>query len=102
MKLNIRVGFSSYQRVISALVLPGGYRNNDGSFNNIRNNAFFWSATENDNNNAWNRNLNNNNSNVNRNNNINNNNKSSGASVRCLRDLFTSKEAVGTTDSLYF
>ena len=69
--------------------LPGGYRVNDGSFNNIRNNAFFWSATENDNNNAWNRNLN-------------NNNKSFGASVRCLRDLFTSKEAVGTTDSLYF
>jgi len=66
LKLYIRVGFSSYQRVISALVLPGGYRNNDGSFNNIRNNAFFWSATENDNNNAWNRNLNNNNSNVNR------------------------------------
>jgi uncharacterized protein (TIGR02145 family) len=89
LKLNIRVGFSSYQRVISALVLPGGYRNNNGSFNNIRNNAFFWSATENDNNNAWNRNLN-------------NNNKSFGASVRCLRDLFTSKEAVGTTDSLYF
>jgi uncharacterized protein (TIGR02145 family) len=89
LKLYIRVGFSSYQRVISALVLPGGYRNNDGSFNNIRNNAFFWSATENDNNNAWNRNLN-------------NNNKSFGASVRCLRDLFTSKEAVGTTDSLYF
>jgi len=89
LKLYIRVGFSSYQRVISALVLPGGYRNNNGSFNNIRNNAFFWSATENDNNNAWNRNLN-------------NNNKSFGASVRCLRDLFTSKEAVGTTDSLYF
>jgi uncharacterized protein (TIGR02145 family) len=102
LKLDIRVGFSSYQRVISALVLPGGYRNNDGSFNNIRNNAFFWSATENDNNNAWLRNLNNNNGYVSRNNNINNNNKSSGASVRCLRDLFTSKEAVGTTDSLYF
>jgi hypothetical protein len=47
---------------------------------------------------AWNRNLNNNNGNVNRN----NNNKSLGASVRCLRDLFTSKEAVGATDSLYF
>jgi hypothetical protein len=99
LKQLIRVGFRSYQRVISALVLPGGYRNNDGSFNNIRNNAFFWSATENDSNNAWNRNLNNNNSNVNRNN---NNNKSVGASVRCLRDLLTSKEAVGTTDSLYF
>jgi len=38
-------------------VLPGGYRNNDGSFNNIKNNAFYWSATENDNNNAWIRNL---------------------------------------------
>jgi uncharacterized protein (TIGR02145 family) len=98
LKLYIRVGFSSYQRVISALVLLGGYRNNDGSFNDIRNNAFFWCATENDNNNAWNRNLNNNNGNVNRK----NNNKSLGASVRCLRDLFTSKEAVDTAYSLYF
>jgi uncharacterized protein (TIGR02145 family) len=25
--------------------IPGGSRNNDGSFNNIRNHAFFWSAT---------------------------------------------------------
>jgi uncharacterized protein (TIGR02145 family) len=29
-------------------VLPGGYRNSDGSFGNFRNYAFFWSATEND------------------------------------------------------
>jgi uncharacterized protein (TIGR02145 family) len=82
LKLNIKVGFSSYLRVISALVLPGGYRNNDGSFNNIRNNAFFWSATENDNNNAWNRNLNNSFDNAFRGNDF----KKSGFSVRCLRD----------------
>jgi uncharacterized protein (TIGR02145 family) len=30
-------------------VLPGGYRNYDGSFYDISDNAFFWSATENDN-----------------------------------------------------
>jgi uncharacterized protein (TIGR02145 family) len=97
LKRAIEVGFSSYLRVISALVRPGGYRNNNGSFNNSRNNAIFWSATENDVGNAWNRNLNNNNGQVNRN----NDNKQNGLSVRCLRDLFTSKEAVGFTDSLY-
>ncbi|OVE79377.1 hypothetical protein BVY01_02755 [bacterium I07] len=65
--------------------LPGGYRNNNGSFNNIGNNANFWSSTENNNNNAWNRKLNYNNSEVNRN----NNNKQNGFSVRCVRDLIT-------------
>jgi uncharacterized protein (TIGR02145 family) len=34
-------------------VLPGGYRNSDGSFYSIRNSAFFWSATEYDNYYAW-------------------------------------------------
>ena len=48
-----------------------------------RNNGNWWSATENNANNAWNRNMNYNNSNVNRN----NNNKENGFSVRCLRDL---------------
>ena len=38
-------------------------------FNNIGNNGNFWSSTENNTNNAWNRNLNYNNSNANRNNN---------------------------------
>jgi uncharacterized protein (TIGR02145 family) len=63
-------------------VLPGGFRDSNGSFSNIRYNAFFWSATENDNNNAWYRILNNNFGFVFRNYYI----KSFGASVRCLRD----------------
>jgi len=63
--------------------LPGGYRNNDGSFYNFRFFAFFWSATENANNYAWSRFLYNNNSYVNRGNYF---SKSVGASVRCLRD----------------
>jgi uncharacterized protein (TIGR02145 family) len=37
--------------------LPGGYRNNNGNYNNMGNNANFWSSTENNNDNAWNRNL---------------------------------------------
>ena len=50
--------------------LPGGYRNNNnGNYNNMGNNGYFWSSTANNSNNAWNRNLNYNNSNVNRNNN---------------------------------
>ncbi|MBN1998487.1 hypothetical protein JW935_13095 [candidate division KSB1 bacterium] len=63
--------------------LPGGYRNNNGTFNNIGNNANFWSASSNNDNNAWNRNLNYNNSDVNRN----NNNKRNGFSVRVVRAL---------------
>jgi hypothetical protein len=61
---------------------PGGYRNNNGTYNNIGNNGNWWSSAENDSNNAWNRKLNYNNSNVNRN----NNNKQNGFSVRCVRD----------------
>ena len=67
----------------SAPALPGGYRNNNGDFNNLGNNANFWSSTENSSNNAWNRNLNYNNADVNRN----NNNKQNGFSVRLVRDL---------------
>ena len=69
--------------------LPGGYRNNDGSFYVIRGNAFFWSATENDFNYAWNRYLGTSHGIVFRNFdgfNINFGSKSVGASVRCLRD----------------
>jgi uncharacterized protein (TIGR02145 family) len=62
--------------------LPGGVRNSSGSFFDIRNNAFFWSATEFDISNAWNRYLNYNVGNVY----INYSSKSFGASVRCLRD----------------
>ena len=64
-------------------VLPGGYRSFNGSFNFFRNYAFFWSATEFDDFNAWNRNLYFNDGNVYRFNYL---NKSVGASVRCLRD----------------
>ena len=73
--------------------LPGGYRNNNGNFNNKGNNANFWSSTENNNNNAWKRNLNYNNSDVNRN----NNNKQNGFSVRCVRDL---KQSIGARRSV--
>ncbi len=62
--------------------LPGGYRFSDGSFGNIRNNAFFWSANEYNNNYAWFRTLYSSNGNVYRD----LNSKSLGASVRCLRD----------------
>ena len=66
---------------------PGGWHNNNnGNFNNMGNNANFWSASENNNNNAWNRKLNYNNAKVNRN----NNNKQNGFSVRLLRDLLQS------------
>ncbi len=62
--------------------LPGGYRNSDGSFNFVRNYAFFWSATEHDASYAWLRSLGSGNGSVDRNYNF----KSVGASVRCLRD----------------
>jgi uncharacterized protein (TIGR02145 family) len=68
-------------------VLPGGFRYDVGSFNYIRNYAFFWSATEYDVNGAWIRYLYSSNGYVNRGlSGINNYNKSVGASVRCLRD----------------
>ena len=63
-------------------VLPGGSRNFIGSFDFIRNYAFFWSATEYDSSNAWFRFLPSSNDYVNRNVDY----KSVGASVRCLRD----------------
>ena len=81
--------FSENEDMINKVIayftaLPGGYRNNNnGNFNNIGNNANFWTSTENNSNNAWNRKLNYNNSEVNRN----NNNKKNGFSIRCLRYL---------------
>ncbi len=49
--------------------LPGGYRNNNnGNYNNMGNNGYFWSATESGDN-AWKRNLNYNNTTVKRKNN---------------------------------
>ncbi len=62
--------------------LPGGFRDSNGSFSDIRNNASFWSASELNSTNALNRNLNYFNSNVNRTNNV----KSVGYSVRCIKD----------------
>jgi uncharacterized protein (TIGR02145 family) len=63
--------------------LPGGYRNNLGSFDEIKSYlALFWSATEENSSVAWSRNLYNNSGIVDRGNTI----KSFGASIRCLRD----------------
>jgi uncharacterized protein (TIGR02145 family) len=62
--------------------LPGSYRNFDGNFGNIRNDASFWSASEYYNDIAWLRQLLNNLSVFFKSNNF----KSSGSSVRCLRD----------------
>jgi uncharacterized protein (TIGR02145 family) len=66
--------------------LPGGFRNIDLNFFNIRSSAFFWSATPIDADEAWYRSLNFFNSDVYRNFNFNIIYKSVGASVRCLRD----------------
>ena len=60
--------------------LPAGYRNN-GNFNNLGSNANWWSATENNSNNANYLNLNGSSANIN-----NNNNKNNAQSVRCLQD----------------
>jgi len=69
----------------SVSALPGGNRNSNGNFNNAGNNGNWWTATENGDNNAYNRNMNYNNDNVNENNN-NYNNKNNGYSVRCVKD----------------
>jgi uncharacterized protein (TIGR02145 family) len=63
--------------------LPGGYVSGGGSFRNIRVDAFFWSATEPVNYNAWFRYLNANDGNVMR---YLGYSIRNGASVRCLRD----------------
>ena len=62
--------------------LPGGIRYSDGSFDSVRGNAFFWSATEIASSDAWYRYLSASNGSVYRN----NRGKSVGASVRCLKD----------------
>lgn len=63
-------------------VLPGGYREIDGSFYDVRDYASFWTATEFNSLNAWYRDLNHDNSNVGRD----NYDKPAGLSVRCLKD----------------
>ena len=63
--------------------LPGGNRSfSDGSFNTLGYDGYWWSSTENDGSNAWDRNLHCSNANVDRS----NTNKRHGFSVRCLRD----------------
>ena len=66
--------------------LPGGYRNLVRSFDDVSYCAFFWSATEYVNSYAWSRNLYYNDGNVYRGGSVSYGGKSSGASVRCLRD----------------
>jgi uncharacterized protein (TIGR02145 family) len=61
--------------------LPGGYRINNGSFNNLSNSAVFWRATE-VNDNAWSSRLEHNSDDVSR---I-SYEKQLGASIRCLKD----------------
>jgi uncharacterized protein (TIGR02145 family) len=63
--------------------LPGGLRYNNGTFFNIGNYGYWWSATEDDATIAWYRYMNYNLSNVNRGNSL---NKEDGFSVRCVRD----------------
>ena len=63
--------------------LPGGFRNNDGSFSYIRSFAVFWSATDSGTSNPWYRYLINDNGGVFR---SNGHSKSVGFSVRCLRN----------------
>jgi uncharacterized protein (TIGR02145 family) len=65
--------------------LPGGYRDNDGSFQSIGNQAYFRTATESDANNGW-RYILNHNSGEFISNDISNPTKSVGGSVRCLKD----------------
>ena len=62
--------------------LPGGYRGNNGAFDNIGNNGNWWSATESNPINAWFRSIGYNTSSVGRN----YLNKVWGISVRCVRD----------------
>jgi len=64
------------------LALPGGYRMQNGSFNDIRNSVIFWSDTENDNSSAWSNFLSNSNANVSRN----SSDKRIGACIRCIRN----------------
>ena len=73
------------------LALPSGSRYNIvGSFINLRFHAFFWSSTENFNDYAWLRILNHDNSTVKRDYNYYQRyDKSSGASVRCLKDILS-------------
>ncbi len=63
-------------------VLPAGYRGANGSFNNVGDNANFWSSSENNLGNSWSRNLNYNNTRVN----VLDNNQANRFLVRCLQN----------------
>ncbi len=62
--------------------LPGGFRNNYGTFNSIGFSGYWWSSTENDTNDAWYRSLYCIYGNVGRDDSL----KQDGFSVRCLKD----------------
>ena len=62
--------------------LPGGYRDCGGTFYNVGDHGYWWSATENDTYGAWSRYMKYNLSNVFQS----LDNKSNGFSVRCVRD----------------
>ena len=64
------------------VALPVGYRNTDGSLNNVGTNGNWWSSSVSGSN-AWNRNLNSSNDGINRN----ENSQSYGLAVRCLQGL---------------
>ena len=66
--------------------LPGGFRYYDGGFNNKNWNAFFWSSTEINTNDAWSRYLYHYQGDVRRGSNYGVDKKGIGASVRCLKD----------------
>ncbi|MFM8960235.1 MAG: FISUMP domain-containing protein [Bacteroidota bacterium] len=68
--------------VTSAFALPGGLRNNNGDFNNMTNNGYWWSSSVSSGSNAWSRNLFSNASNFTRD----YGSRSFGFSVRCCRD----------------
>lgn len=62
--------------------LPAGYRNSSGTFYSIGGYGYWWSSSEYDTSNAWDRSLDYNNGDVGRN----YDNKKDGVAVRCLRD----------------
>jgi len=76
--------------IFNRRALPAGYRNTDGSYNNLGNNTNIWSSLESDVN-AWKRNLNYTHTDVNRN----TNDKLYGFSVRCLKHWFNLKVKYG-------
>jgi len=63
--------------------LPGGYRNNDGTFDGVSGTPYFWSSTESGDSTAWHRNLFSDNTEVYR---QDNKGKAAGFSIRCVRD----------------